>query len=189
MVLKIFWRLEVEGAENLPQEGGVLIASNHSSYLDPPVMGASFERQVHFMAKKELFKVPVLGFCISRMGNFPVARGTADRSAIRKAIEYLSSGEVVGIFPQGTRSKSGTMKDAEIGAAMLAAKAGVPILPMGIRGNIGVFQMKGIIPKFSKIKVKIGKPIEVSLQPRADREQLKTILDKVMEEIRKLVEE
>ncbi|MCL4416879.1 MAG: 1-acyl-sn-glycerol-3-phosphate acyltransferase [Actinobacteria bacterium] len=181
--------MEVEGAENLPREGGVLIASNHCSYLDPPLMGNSVDRQVHFMAKKELFKVPVLGFCISHVGTFPVARGTADRSAIRKAIEYLSSGEVVGIFPEGTRTKSGTMKDGEIGAAMLAAKAGVPILPMGIRGNIRVFQMKGIVPKFSKLKVRIGKPIEVPLQPNADRKQLKAILDKVMEEIRKLVEE
>lgn len=189
MVLKIFWRLEVEGAENLPREGGVLIASNHCSYLDPPVMGASVERQVHFMAKKELFNIPGLNFFMRRTGTFPVARGTANRSAIRKAIEYLSSGEVVGIFPEGTRTKSGTMKNGEIGAAMLAAKAGVPILPMGIKGNIRVFQMKGIIPKFSKIKVKIGKPIEVPLQPKADREQLKAILDKVMEEIRKLVEE
>ena len=108
ILFKIFLRLEVHGAENIPKTGPLVIASNHLSLLDPPVIGVAAPRKVHFMAKRELF-VPVLGYIYKTLGAFPVNRGGADRAAIKHGIEILQSGEVLAIFPEGTRSKtSGT---------------------------------------------------------------------------------
>ena len=122
ILFTIFLRLKVEGTENIPKDGPLVIASNHLSLLDPPVLGTAATRKVHFMAKEELF-VPVLGTIYKILGAFPVRRGGADRAAIKHGIDILESGQVLAIFPEGTRSKTGELGKAQPGALMMASKA------------------------------------------------------------------
>lgn len=128
ILFTIFLRLKVEGTENIPKDGPLVIASNHLSLLDPPVLGTAATRKVHFMAKEELF-VPVLGTIYKILGAFPVRRGGADRAAIKHGIDILESGQVLAIFPEGTRSKTGELGKAQPGALMMASKAKATIVP------------------------------------------------------------
>ena len=110
VLAKIFLRLEISGTENIPLNGPVVIASNHVSLLDPPIIGVASSRKIHFMAKQELF-VPILGSIYRTLGAFPVRRGAADRNAIKYGIDLLLAEKVLAIFPEGTRSKTGKPKE------------------------------------------------------------------------------
>lgn len=153
-VLLTVRRMEVRGAEYIPIQGGLVLASNHRSYWDPVIVGCALPktRRVYFMAKAELFQIPLLGLIIRNLGAFPVKRGGADRSAIRTALEYLTSGEAVGIFPEGTRNKQDGMLEPHLGAAMLATRAGVPVIPVAIIGSRGFL---------GKVKIIFGDPIHL----------------------------
>lgn len=105
LILSILRHWEIRGAENLPATGGVLLVANHVSYWDPVSIICAFRRQVFFMAKSELFKIPLVGYAVRSSGAFPVHRDVTDRNAVRTALRLLQAGEVVGIFPEGTRSK------------------------------------------------------------------------------------
>lgn len=142
--LKIFRRWRVYGLENVPREGGVLVAANHTSYLDPVVVGCALHRRVSYMGKTELFQIPVLRQIIVALGTFPVRREGVDREAIRTALAYLKRGKAVGIFPEGARSKNGRLTKPQLGTAMLALKADVPIIPVAIVGSPGFRDRVGI---------------------------------------------
>ncbi|HPZ43017.1 MAG TPA: lysophospholipid acyltransferase family protein [Bacillota bacterium] len=164
--LALVRRWEIEGTENIPASGSVVLIANHTSYWDPVVIYCAFKRRVYFMAKAELFKIPVVGHVIALSGAFPVHRDKTDRIAIRTALRLLKEGQVVGIFPEGTRSHSGEMLKPHLGAAMLALKSGAPILPVALSGTRGVW---------GKVKVRVGKPIPVGplkTDSRADLENL-----------------
>ncbi len=185
-LLVLLFRLKASGRDNLPA-GGCVVACNHISLLDPPVIGCSLPiaRRVHFMAKDELFKIPVFGWFITRMGAFPVRRGMSDRSAIREAIRLLKSGETVGMFPEGTRSKTGQLGIPQPGMAMLAVKAGVPVVPAAIIGTNKLFRDGCLFPP---ITVKFGRPIHL-LAGRTDKENGEFLTNTVMAEIARLLEE
>lgn len=154
ILFKIFLRLEVKGAENIPATGPLVIASNHLSLLDPPVIGVASTRKVHFMAKQELF-VPVLGDIYKLLGAFPVKRGGADRTAIKHGIDLMLDGGVLAIFPEGTRSKTGALGKAEPGALMMAGKAKAVIVPTCVKGT-DIKRQGNLWPQ---VNVKFGKPI------------------------------
>jgi 1-acyl-sn-glycerol-3-phosphate acyltransferase len=182
--LALVRRLDISGVENIPQQGGIILVSNHISYWDPVVIGCALPktRQVYFMAKHELFKIPVLGPLIAMLGAFPVKRGGADRSAIRTALGHLEGQRVVGIFPEGTRSKSDDMLDPHMGAAMLSTRTGVPILPIAVMGTRGFF---------GKISIRFGKPMYIKLAPgvkKAGRKELLDISNDIMDGIAGLME-
>ena len=177
--LKAFFRYEIIGAENIPVSGGVIIASNHISLWDPPVVGAGAARPIHFMAKEELFAIPGLKWIIPKINAFPVRRGAADRTAIRHAISLLQKGEVLGVFPEGTRSKTGMLGKPEPGIAMIALKAGVPIIPAAIIGTNKVGKDGCILPKFI---IKYGKPIIVNRE-KTDKEAMENLSATIMQEI------
>ncbi|NMB11174.1 MAG: 1-acyl-sn-glycerol-3-phosphate acyltransferase [Firmicutes bacterium] len=184
---RLFFRWEVYGSHHLPSTGGVVLASNHVSYLDPPLMGCAVERPVHFMAKKELFDIPLLGRLIRGLNAFPVQRGVADRKAIRQAMEWLRNGEVVGIFPEGTRGNGKTLLKAQPGSVLLAVKAGVPIVPMAITGAEKVIPAGKRFPRPVKIKVFVGEPIDFPVDQRGlSREVLEEYSQLVMERIDEL---
>lgn len=122
--LKLVRQLKVLGDSRLSADQGIIVVANHISYWDPLVIGCSLNRRIYFMAKAQLFNYFVLGSIITKLGAFPVQREGADRSSIRRALELLSAGKVVGIFPEGTRSKTGEMLNPHLGAAMLALKGG-----------------------------------------------------------------
>jgi len=123
---RVLSRWEVRGGEHVPAEGGVLLIANHTSYADPPIVGTASPRPVNFMAKAELFRIPLLGWLIRRTHAFPVRRGTTDREALRRAIRLLRSGRVLLVFPEGTRSPDGRLMEAEQGAAFIALTACCP---------------------------------------------------------------
>jgi 1-acyl-sn-glycerol-3-phosphate acyltransferase len=184
-VFSIFFRWKVIGAENVPVTGGVIIAANHISLWDPPVVGAAIPRRIHFMAKEELFANRFFGWLISKLGAFPVKRGIADRTAIRTALTLLENGSVLGLFPEGTRSKNGILGAPEPGLAMLGVKAGVPVVPAAIIGTNKVFRDGQLLPQF---KVIFGKPM-ILTRDNAGKDSLDIMSGKVMEEIGRLLTE
>lgn len=121
------WR--VVGQEHIPDEGGALIAANHISYLDPPAVGAALPRRTYYLAKKELFALPLFGRFIRRCYALPVDREGNDKQAFRHAIRLLQAGELLTVFPEGTRSADGSLQAGRRGAALIAARAGVPLIP------------------------------------------------------------
>ena len=127
---RLFLGLKVYGAENVPSKPGLVIASNHFSTFDPPMIGSVTRREVHFMAKKELFESQPMRWLAEHLMAFPVDRSRSDMRAIKEALRYLKGGLAVGIFPQGTRKAAN--KDAHGGAAFLAQRANVPLLPAAI---------------------------------------------------------
>ncbi|MDF2569765.1 MAG: plsC [Sporomusa sp.] len=185
IIFSIFFRWKVIGAENVPPTGGVIIAANHVSLWDPPVVGTAIPRRIHFMAKEELFANPLFGRIITNLGAFPIKRGIADRTAIRTALNLLESGSILGIFPEGTRSKNGQLGSPEPGLAMLAVKAGVPVVPAAIIGTNKVFQDGHLFPQF---KIIFGKPIVLS-RDNGSKDNLDVMSRKVMAAIGYLLEE
>lgn len=180
ILFKIFLRLEVHGAENIPKTGPLVIASNHLSLLDPPVIGVAAPRKVHFMAKRELF-VPVLGYIYKTLGAFPVNRGGADRAAIKHGIEILQSGEVLAIFPEGTRSKTGQLGKLEPGALMMAGKTSAVIVPTAVRGT----DIKRCGRLWPKVVVKFGTPVPFP-PVGLNKEVLQDLTDKLTADIKAL---
>lgn len=181
---KVFFKFKLIGSENIPVTGGVIIAANHISLWDPPVVGAGLNRPVNFMAKEELFIGP-LGWIIKIMKAFPVKRGAADRGAIRHAINLLKDGEILGLFPEGTRSKNGELGKPEAGIGMIALKAGVPIIPAAIIGTNQVGKGRWVLPQFI---IKYGKPILINNE-KSDRENMENIGKIIMQEISCLLKE
>lgn len=184
ILFKLVFRCRITGQENIPKAGGVVIAANHLSLWDPPLIGTFVPRPIHFMAKKELFELPVLGWIIRQLNAFPVRRGAADRTAIRTAIAILEGGRCLGLFPEGTRSKDGSLGQAEQGMAMIAAKAGAVIVPAAILGTNRVFS-NTLLPRF---EIRFGKPIALHKE-KVDKERLDNLTNQVMTEISLLLDD
>jgi 1-acyl-sn-glycerol-3-phosphate acyltransferase len=176
-IYTLLFRLEAKGIENIPTEGAVILASNHLSNFDPPTVGVKVKRKVHFMAKEELFKIPVFGSLIRSFGAFPVKRGGVSKDAIKSAITMLKEGHMLGIFPQGSRNnQSGAAKK---GAAMIAVRSGAIIVPVAIIGRY---------KPFSKITVCYGKPIDLTaIIEESSPDMLNQVTDEIMTHIQKLI--
>ncbi|WP_252503453.1 1-acyl-sn-glycerol-3-phosphate acyltransferase [Sporosarcina sp. Marseille-Q4943] len=173
------YRVKVIGTENFPVEGGVLLCTNHIDNLDPPVVGMTCPRTVHFMAKEELFNVPILKTILPKVNAFPVKRGMSDREAFRKALKLLRGGEVVGMFPEGTRSKTGELGKGLAGAGFFALKGDADVMPCAI---IGPYK------PFRTLKVVYGKPIKMAPY-RENKASAEEVTEVIMNEIRSLLEE
>lgn len=150
IILTPLFRIETIGLENIPKEGGIVLCSNHINNLDPPVVGITMKRPVIFMAKEELFNIPVLNKIIRLCHAFPVKRGKADREALRKGLETLREGKVLGVFPEGTRRKTGELGKGMSGVGFFALKSDAYVIPCAI---IGTYK------PFRKTKIVYGKPI------------------------------
>lgn len=138
--IRVLFRIEYRGQQNIPTDRGYVLISNHRSGYDPLFLVCGMRAQVHFMCKAELIRVPVLGPLLRRAGMFPVERGTGDTSALDTSVELLTSGEVVGMFPEGTRSTTQTPLRPKSGAAHIAHMAEVGVLPCSVRfeGKLGI---------------------------------------------------
>ncbi|MGI5939600.1 MAG: lysophospholipid acyltransferase family protein [Thermoleophilia bacterium] len=155
---KAVFRMKITGAEHIPLQGPVLLACNHRSNLDPFFLGVASPRQVHFMAKAELWKVQPLGRVIDAMGAFPVKRGGADRQAVRRALEMLDKGAVVGIFPEGHRQRDGGFGEVNPGVSLFALREGVVTIPVVMEGTDGVVR-KGLL-RSPRVRVTFGAPLQ-----------------------------
>lgn len=182
LILLIFRRWNVSGKENFPSTGGLIVVSNHASYWDPVVVGSALNRQVYFMTKAELFKIPLLGPLIVRLGAFPVQRGGFNRQSIRYTLNLLRSQRIVGIFPEGTRRRTNNPLPPHEGVVVLALKAKVPILPVALIGTRGIR---------SKVRVKIGRPLNISglAENKVKEGEYQKISKKIMGEIERLINE
>jgi 1-acyl-sn-glycerol-3-phosphate acyltransferase len=176
-ILKPTYRIRVEGLENFPKEGGVFICTNHISNFDPPVVGITAPRKVLFMAKAELFKVPILKDLLHNFGTFPVNRGGSDREALRTGLKILKEGNVLGFFPEGTRSKDGELGKGLPGAGFFALRSSAAVVPCAI---IGPYQ------PFKPLRVVYGKPISMD-EYREKKITTEEMTEIIMGEIGKLL--
>ena len=159
-IYKFVFRGHLIGRENIPQKISFIMVSNHGSLLDPPLLGHAIGRNISFMAKAELFKIPLLGFIIKACGAYPVKRGIVDKNTIKTACKKLSNDNSIGIFIDGTRQKNGRVNKPKQGAALLAFKNQKLLLPVAIVNSHRLIRFKFFIPLFSKIVIKVGKPIQ-----------------------------
>src|SRR5713226_2848984 len=185
----VFFRVlgawEVRGQENVPRQGAVLIAPNHLSFLDPPLIGCALRRPGWFMAKAELFNIPGFAWLIRGMHAYPVRRGVVDRAALKRTLEYLREGQVVCVFPEGTRSVTGELGPIEIGIGMLALKSGAPIVPVGIRGTDQMLPRDAKRLHRAKIRILFGPPLHLPplAEGGAEREAYQEAAERVREAI------
>ncbi len=183
-LFRLYFRGQVHGAEEIPQQGKLIVVSNHASDFDPPLLSNCMRRPVAFMAKEELFNVPVLKDAIQLYGAYPVKRGSPDRSAIRAALTALEQGWAAGLFLEGTRTPDGRIHHPKLGAAMIAAKAQAPLLPVCLWGTHAIAQKGSKIPRSVPVTVRIGQVID---PPRStQREELEAITQKCTDVINRL---
>ena len=161
MVTTTLFDLKVYGAANVPATGGVLLLSNHQSYLDPACIGAQLRRPLSFLAKSELFEVPVFGWLIRRCNAFPVHQGAGDIHAVRETIARLKQGHVLTVFAEGSRTTTGELMPLQPGFALIVRKAGVPIVPVGIDGAYRAWRRGTPMFRPHPIRLKFGEAMKV----------------------------
>jgi len=161
------------------------MVSNHGSLLDPPLLGHALRRNISFMAKAELFKIPLLGFIIKACGAYPVKRGIVDKNTIKTACKKLSNDNCIGIFIDGTRQKNGRVNKPKQGAALLAFKNQKLLLPVAIVNSHRLIRFRCCIPLFSKIVIKVGKPVQPPQS--SSRDDLNSVTMHLQDKINNLI--
>jgi 1-acyl-sn-glycerol-3-phosphate acyltransferase len=172
------WRMRVYGGENMPKDGPVIVACNHVSYFDPPVLGTASPRRIQYMAKQELFRIPVLGPAIAAVGAYPVDREGSATAAIKRSVDVLRQGGVIGIFPEGTRNLTGSA-DVRGGVALLASLGKAPVVPARLVGTNGAKRLE-------QFRVFFGRPLRLPADRKASRDDMANFTDEVMRAIRSL---
>jgi len=184
VIFKLFNRLEVIGGENIPQNGGVIVASNHVSYLDPPVLGVALKRRPTYIAKEGLFRIPFIGRIV-RACCFPVKRDKPQPSLIKEAVNRLKKGEILVLFPEGSRSVDGNFLDAKRGVGMIAVISAVPVVPTLIEGTDKALPVGANLLRPAKIRVVFGSPLTVGIKEK-DKVSQERISREIMDRIKKL---
>ena len=183
-VLRVVFGFRVLGAENVPREGAVLLAANHASMLDPPIVGAGAPRPLHFMAKAELFRIPLFGGLIRRLNAHPVERDGADAGALREALKLLRAEKALLVFPEGTRGTEGTLRPGRPGTGMLAALSEAPVVPVYIQGSGRALPRGATCPRRARITVAYGPPLRFG--HARGREHYQRITEEIMAALRRL---
>ncbi len=186
----VLFDLKVYGVDNVPVTGGALLLSNHLSFLDPAVIGVQLRRPASYLAKSELFDVPVFGRVIPRLNAFPVRQGAGDVGAVRETIKRLKEGHVLTVFPEGARSLSGELQPLAGGFTLIVRKVDVPVIPVGIDGSFQAWPRGKSLFKPSPVRVKFGRPIDVQNLKAADIiVKVETALKQLIADLRRLKEQ
>jgi 1-acyl-sn-glycerol-3-phosphate acyltransferase len=180
VVMRSLFGLRSRGREHVPRQGPVLLVANHSSFLDPPLVGGVAPRPLSFMAKEELFRVPLLGALIRRLNARPVRREGADASALRTSLRILQDNGVLLVFPEGTRGPEGTLREPKAGVGMLAVLSGAPVVPVFIEGSGRAWPRGQRLPRPARVTVTFGPP---KVFERKDAEGRKTDYEAVSREM------
>lgn len=181
LIFKVFFRIKVSGTENIPGEGGFIVAGNHISYLDPVAIGVACPRKLNYMAKYDLFCSPLFSWVLRAVGVFPVKRNGVDFGALREAMRRVKEGKGLLLFPEGTRSVTGKLLPPESGAGFLAAKLDVPVIPAFVNGTAQALPPGEKMFKPTTVSVRFGRQISIERSsPYQD------IAVKIMENIRRL---
>ena len=185
LVLHLFKILKKTGIENIPKSGGVIIASNHIAYFDPPILGGCAPREIHYLAKWELFKNKIISLILKAYNAIPIKRKTFDRQALSKSLDLLKSGKALLLFPEGARSRNGEFLLPKLGVGKLALEAGVAIVPTYIANSQNPF--KAFLGG-EKIIVKFGPPIQSNWLEKIpkDKKGYQLVVDEIMQRIKKL---
>lgn len=178
---RFFFHLKVLGHDRIPKQGGVLIASNHVSYLDIPLLGCAMKRKAHFIGKVELLRNPMMVFLFRYLNGIPIKRGGMNRKAFQEIADRLKRGEVVVIYPEGGINKSGDLKRLKPGIGMLVAMTGVPVVPALIKGTEKALPDGAKWIRRHPVTILFGHPMD--FQPRLDEENGKSLYQQISREV------
>ena len=181
-ILLIWTRKEVVGLENIPKRGPLILASNHVNMLDPPLLAVLVPRRIVYMGKIELWKTPIIGPLYGLIGFIPVRRFEADLAALRAAERVLRNNQVLGMFPEGTRSGKPGLGKGHPGTAIIALRTGVPIVPVAISGTAGVAVPRSLF-RLTRVRVVFGKPFRLPENRRLNAELVQECTERIMKEI------
>ena len=170
-LMRAWFGLRVRGAEHVPESGPALIVSNHQSILDPPVIGGAARRQIYFLAKAELFKIPMFGWLIRALHARPVRREGSDPGALRTAAQLLGEGKALLVFPEGTRSLNGRLGEGKPGVGMLAVTSGAPVVPAYVSGTLEALPKGSAWPRRSQVSVSFGPALHFKPRNGAGRKE------------------
>lgn len=184
LFFSLIGRWKINGVSNIPLEGPVVVVSNHVSNWDPLIIGCALNRKIHFMAKAELFAIPIIKNIIPKMGAFPIKRGQTDRNALRIALKLLKENELIGMFPEGTRGNTREMLPFKPGVTMIAYKAQCPILPVAL-----VNSRKVLSGWINPVEVRIGKPIEIPFGDKNEKKSSGEIIDDITQKSRQAIQD
>ena len=188
VIFNLLYRVEKIDLHKVPRNGKFIICSNHISYLDPVVIGAYIPRCVYFMAKKELYNNKFLSSLVTFLNAFPVERQAFNRKAFSISFEVLKDGNVLGLFPEGTRSTDGVLRGGKKGTGFIAAASNTPILPVAISGTNKIIQKPYRRIFFPRVKLIVGDIIDIKdiLKEHSKKEAISIIVDRTMKEIGKI---
>lgn len=170
-LMRLLFRLEVHGQEHVPPTGPVLLASNHVSVLDPPLVGGASPRVLHFMAKEELFRIPLFGRLITALNARPVKRDGSDSRALKTALRLLGEGRALLVFPEGTRGVEGRLASGKPGAGMLAVMSGAAVVPVHVSGSGRALPPGRMIPRPAKVRIRFGPPLHFKVGRDEERKE------------------
>lgn len=183
---KVYFRMRRRGLEHLPRRGPVIVVANHSSFLDPGIVGSACPRKVHFLITRAMYDMARFRWFYAGMESIPVSPGRQDALSLRRALRALGRGGVVGVFPEGGRRPDGRVGDAQAGAALLAAYSGAPVVPLGICGAYEAFPPRSLFPRPCRVEAVFG-PALVWDGSARDRRALAGFSRRMMEAVAALV--
>jgi 1-acyl-sn-glycerol-3-phosphate acyltransferase len=187
LVFAAYFRWRVRGAENVPASGPVILASNHASFIDPPLIGAGLRREIHYLARESLFRQPLLGWALPRVNVVPVDREGAGAKGLKQILDRLLGGAAIIVFPEGTRSPDGKLQPARAGIGLTVIKSDAPVVPVRVFGTFEAYGRHHKFPRPRRVAVVYGRPMDFAVlraeAKACSKERLKAIYQQVADEV------
>ena len=193
VAFKTCFRWRVYHPERVPDKGSVILAANHASFMDPPVVGSAATRGIHYLARESLFRWPGIGALLRSVNAVPVDRDAGGASGLRVILDRLNRGEAIVLFPEGTRTYDGKLRAAQGGIGLVVVKSGVPVVPVRVFGTFEAWSRNMRLPKCSPIAVKFGKPVsfdaKIAQTKTASKAGAKQIYKEIADDIMRVIAE